>query len=275
MTQNDCGVSRRLAWGPSGQVVSSVERGRALAHIAQCATCREFAHDMETMTRALSRVGQTIAVPFDVQQRLNRQVSKAMRAEFTRSSSVPMVARVVLIAAALLLTFVTLRTEQPDAVGKIVERQAQLLSAPGIESNDAAVVQRWLGARVAHRVHVPVFEDARLAGAAIAIVDGAGVAVLRFQVGAAFVTYTLLPDTPIDPALPKDVAATTWRTAEHGRSSSVTWSASGTQHIWVGELPLPHLLSLAKRCAEQARMATAGVHPARPVEQDSHLRFGA
>lgn len=307
MIQSECGVSRRLAWGPSGQAVSSVERGRALAHITHCTSCREFASDMERMAASMARLGDTVPVPADVQLRLKRGIAEVMRAEFpdtpTRPTAVtrsprrlhhlraaisasrrrvrrvvrgtPATARLALVAAALVLAFVSLRSDAPDAVTQVVDQQAQLLSEPGIESSDAVVVQRWLTVRVTNHVHVPVFEDARLVGAAVITLAGERVAVLRFQVGAAFVTYTLLPERPRG-ALPRGALTDTeWRTAVHGPRSSVSWSDADMQHIWVGELPIPYLLSLAKRCAEQARMSTAGMHPARTVEQYPHLLFGA
>lgn len=307
MTQSECGVSRRLAWGPSGQSVTSVERGRALAHITHCASCREFTRDMERMAGSVARLGATVTVPTDVQHRLKHGMAEVLRAEFpdtpTRQAAVtpspgrlhhlrkgisasrhrarqvvrgtPATARLALVAAALMLAFVSLRSDAPDAVSQVVDRQEQLLSEPGIESSDAVLVQRWLAVRVTNDVHVPVFEDARLVGAAVATLAGERVAVLRFQVGAAFVTYTLLPERSRG-ALPRGARTNTeWRTAVHGPRSSVSWSDSDMQHIWVGELPIPHLLSLAKRCAEQARRATAGMHPARTVEQSPYLLFGA
>ncbi len=252
MTVVTCGAARRLAWGSPDRLFTPVARARALIHIGQCGSCRRFVADMEVLHQAVAGCASSVSAS----PALRRRVHEVVQREPHRRRVIRRISRLGLgLAAALLVTVAGVwMTAHPPAgpVAKLVAKEAALLSLPGIESSDAEAVHVWLAGRVDFPIHVPTFPDARLTGAAIATVGGRHAAVLRFQVGDQHVAYVVAPDgTPV--VLPKVEPAR--REERYGAVAVVFWQAPGMLHIWMGSLPAPHLASLARRCAEQARTA--------------------
>ena len=128
------------------------------------------------------------------------------------------------------------------------QREA-LLAEPGIESSDIAEVQRWLDRRAPFHAHVPSFPDARLTGAAVAVVASSPAVVIRFQVGNQFMLYAV---TAADSKISVD---SSFRREERKAAATVAWRSGGLDHLWIGTIPVQHLASFAARCAEQAKAA--------------------
>lgn len=247
MTAVDCGAARRLAWGTGDRLLTPLARGRASAHVAQCADCRRFVTDMERMRDAVRQAAPEPAMPDIVAARIHQRIAAAHASEspvWWRTSTAILTA-----AAAVMLIVVAPRrvTTPPDVVVEVAARQQELLSTPGIESTNPAEVQGWLLTASRLAVHIPTFTDARLTGATITRVGGRAAAVVRFQVGNRFMTYTVIA---LEPRVPSD---TLLRQSVDGELATATWRAAEFQHVWVGAVPAIHLASFARRCAEQAR----------------------
>ncbi len=252
MTAVTCGAARRLAWGSPDRLLTPVERARALVHIGQCGTCQRFVADMQVLRQAVAGCGSSVTAP----PALRRSVQAVIRLEPQRRLAARRSYRLGLgLAAALAITALGVRmfiSAPGDPLGRLVAQESALLALPGIESSDAEVVHTWLASRLAIPIHVPTFPDARLTGAAIATVGGRHAAVIRFQVGDRHVAYVVAPDgAPL--TMPKVDPAR--HEARYGAVAVVSWQAPGLFHVWMGSLPAPHLASLARRCAEQARAA--------------------
>lgn len=261
MTAVKCGAARRLAWGDPDRLVTSVDRARALSHIGKCGSCRRFVADMKTLREVAGSCGSTAIASPD----LHRRVRAALRQEPARRIAVRRSYRLGLgLAAALAATALGARLLIPftsDPLRRLANAEARLLSLPGIESSDAASVHAWLAARLAFPVHVPTFPDARLTGAAVTTVDGHQAAVIRFQVGDRHVVYVMSPDgIPIERSGLDPIQHQT----QYGALAVVSWRVPGLLHAWIGSLPPPHLASLARRCAEQARAARLSMVSRRP-----------
>lgn len=240
-----CGAARRLGWGRGDPVVTSVERVRALAHVAQCESCRRFTSDMAMMASLIGSAAPGPEAPAHLTQRLRSRIAAARE----RRRKVRWTVGVIALAAAALLTLV--RPVNRPGSEPVVEHLAELLAAPGIESSDDREVANWLEARTPLQVHVPTFGDARLTGATIAQIDGAPSVVVRFQVGNQYAVYTISGLTPPGEA----EHSATLLTTRVGPIAVVEWRTMHEHHRWVGAIDLDHLTSLAKRCAEQARSA--------------------
>lgn len=250
MSDLACGQARRLAWGESDRLVLSVERARAQAHISRCPPCQRFVGAMRLFRRAVGTEGGAESAPAAFRERLRANIGAA-RLERTERRwrgrlALTLAAAVVLIALGARLYPAVER----DPVRQIARRESALLTEPGIESSDRRVVQEWLAPRVPYRVHIPEFLDARLTGAAVPAVEGRQSAVLRFQVGDRHITYVI---SPAEPA----TGDTTLRSARVGGLAVVSWRAPGLLHVWIGAIPQAQLVSLARRCAEQASAAAA------------------
>jgi anti-sigma factor RsiW len=247
MTDLSCGEARRLAWGRRADAVLPVERGRGLAHIAQCPSCRGFVEDMDKLRGAVAAGAPPVALPADVNLRVRERVRESLDLAAGRGRR-----RILLTlaaAAALLLTLRSFPASSGLTVDRIVRHQRELLAQPGIESTDPVIVHEWLLAQAAFPVHVPTFPDARLTGATVTTIDGHTVVVMRFQVGSQFMIYASSEDLTSAPA---DSA---FRSESHGGLARVAWRASGLSHAWIGALTSEHLVTFARRCADQARAA--------------------
>lgn len=240
-----CGTARRLAWESPEASVLPVERGRAVAHLAACEECRRFQSDMAVLRNATALLAPEVPTAAFVARLRQATAAAPRRSRWMRG--------VLLGLAAAATALVVIRWPGPAAspvlTEQIVAQQALLLAEPGIEHADAAVVQAWLNRRLPQPVHVPTFENARLLGAALVNLNNLPAAVIRFQVGGQFITYTVAPARDALAAAPAVVGA------RRDTATVVAWRDATLQHVWVGAIPALHLTAFARSCAEQARSA--------------------
>ena len=241
----ECGAARRLAWGKRDLVVTPVGRGRALAHIGQCPDCRRYTSDMESLRTAVGRTARLEPVPAGLMPSVlhRTRIVRARRARVSRWLRTGLVAAVVLVAAKVLWP------AGRGLPGEVYRQRAALLAEPGIESSDVHEVQVWLDRRAPFHAHVPSFPDARLTGAAVAVVGSSPTVVIRFQVGNQFMMYAV---ASADSKISVD---SSFRREERKAAATVAWRSGGLDHLWIGTIPVQHLASFAVRCAEQARAA--------------------
>ena len=239
-----CGTARRLAWESPEASVLPVERGRAVAHLATCEECRRFQADMALLRQAAVHLAPDVPTPEFVARLRRATITAPRRRRWTRGVLVGLAAA----ATALVVTRWPGRAESV-LTERIVAQQAQLLAEPGIEHADAAVVQAWLNRRLPQPVHVPTFENARLLGAALVQINDLPAAVMRFQVGGQFITYTVAPARDALAAAPAVIGQ------RRDTAAVVAWRDATLQHVWVGAIPAQHLTAFARSCAEQARSA--------------------
>lgn len=270
----DCGHARRLAWGPAEDPVLPVERGLALAHLANCDACRRFQADMARMRT----VGASVP-PATVSPRFATRVATACGEARGGMSGAGgggwrrwlVAAGAVLVAAgAIRLGHARDGVSGPRFTDAIAASQPILLNAPGIDTGDAVVVQRWIADRTRLPVHVPTLPGVRLRGATVRWLQGVPVAVVRFQVGQDAVTYTVAPAVDSLAAAPGSARALP------GNRQLVAWQDGAREHVWVGAVPAPTLELLARQCAAQARAAMheSGSTRGRPARRshNSHLQ---
>jgi hypothetical protein len=242
--------------------------------VAQCVSCRAFAEDMGLFERQVGRAARSDAIPEGVSTRLlARLVHDEDREALAGPSGAAQLAaattpapvrterrwrwsRRALSAAVLAMAvgLVWLRASAvPGPVARVARAHGELLIAPGLESDDAGVVTAWVRSQSGLAVHVPLFPDARLVGAAIVQLQGERVAVLRYQVGAQFLAYAVMP-RPAS-SMPEMAVPPHIRNASHRGVRLVSWTDAEAQHVWMGTLSSVQLRSFATRCIAQARVS--------------------
>lgn len=250
MNDMTCGQARRLAWDDPQGIVLPVERVRAQAHIARCPGCQAFLAAMRLFRGVVRGARGAEPAPLPLRSRIHEALGTAHRRDAVRRRWT----RVGLgLAASLVLAMAGLRflpTASDDPVLRIAGHERQLLTQAGIESSDPGAVHAWLSARFTPDLHIPTFLDARLTGAAVASIRGERVAVVRFQVGDRHVAYVVAPESTA-------LGDATFRRQLAGDLAIVSWRMPGLLHIWIGPIAPDDLLSLARRCAQQARAAVS------------------
>lgn len=243
-----CGEARRLAFEPIHGPVTAIERWRAARHVERCGACRAFTADMRLLASRIpiAASGQGPSEEFVAQLRHaaaeTAQRNRPMRRWWTGLAA-------GLVGLVALGSGLVSRGDADPLLAELVERQVALLTEPGIESANPVVVEQWIAGRTGLHVHVPTFDDARLLGAATTRVGGSPAAVVRFQVGSGYVTYTTVA---IDGTAERD---STLRQAAVNALRLVWWRDTTSRHVWSGSVPAEHLTSLARRCLEQAAAA--------------------
>jgi anti-sigma factor RsiW len=244
-----CGRARRLAWDDPDAIVVSVERARAMAHLARCPACQRFVAAMRLFKRAVGMARGVESAPATLRLRVQDTLQAAHRRRVRHHRR-----RWVLVGLAAALALLALGSRllpggPGDPVRQIVRDEEARRAQSGIESSDPGAVHAWLAERVPFPVHVPTLPDARLTGAMVAAAEGRYSAVLRFQVGGRPVSYVVSSS--------QSGGDFRFRPGQVGDLAVVSWRQPGLLHVWFGPIPPEHLASLARRCAEQARAAAS------------------
>jgi hypothetical protein len=200
---------------------------------------------MEKLRTAVGRTARLEPGPAGLRQGILQRtwIARARRARVSRWLRTGLVAAVVLVAATVLWP------AGRGLPGEVYRQRAALLAEPGIESSDVHEVQVWLDRRAPFHAHVPSFRDARLTGAAVAVVGNGPTVVIRFQVGNQFMLYAV---TAADTKISVD---SSFRRDQRKAAATVAWRSDGLDHLWIGAITVQHLASFAVRCAEQAKAA--------------------
>jgi anti-sigma factor RsiW len=140
---------------------------------------------------------------------------------------------------------------QPDALAAIAEDHVQAQRSAGLISSDSAEVAGWLRERLPFGVEVPLFPDARLAGARLLLVGGQSGAVVEYALGGRALSYYILPGAKADAAAEPRVSL-----ASRAGYRIASWEAAGLTHALIAGLPEPKLVELAHYCIQQMMPAT-------------------
>jgi anti-sigma factor RsiW len=251
---DSCGRARRFLWPDAGPRPADEETLAARRHADNCSECRTFFAEMQAAETAVRTAAASEVMPIEVREELYARLAEARQVRRTRRWGGPLLAvavAVILFLGAVLL----LRPDSPmgSLVSVIAAEHAKAVGGDRLSSSDRGEIERWLAARVAFAVHVPVFTDARLTGARICLTEEGRGAVVEYLVGDRSLSYFVLP-SPSD-APPTRAGLT--HAAESGYRI-VVWRDTGLVHALVGALSHEQLDLLAKECIEQAlRLAKA------------------
>jgi anti-sigma factor RsiW len=244
---DSCGRARRFLWPDAGPRPADEETIAARRHADACSECRTFFAQMEAMRTAARGTASIDVTPIELREEIYARLAEARHVRRSRRWSGPLLA----VAVALVLLVGAVLFLRPDPVGSLVSliaaEHATAVGGDRVSSTDRGEVERWLAARVAFAVHVPVFTGARLTGARICLTEAGRGAVVEYVVGDRSLSYFVLP-SPSDAPL---TGAGLTRATESGYRL-VVWRDTGLVHALVGALSHEQLDRLAKECIEQA-----------------------
>jgi anti-sigma factor RsiW len=232
----------------------------AREHAGGCPDCRRFLEDMRRMGEEIRATLPRPTAPIEVRDRLFRSIAQARTGGGDHSRRLWRRRLGAGLAAALLLGGAWLgwraaldgRSVQPGALSAIAEDHLQAQRSAGLISSDSTEVARWLHERLPFGVEVPLFPEARLAGARLLLVGGQSGAVVEYAIAGRSLSYYILPGGASDGATePRQV-----REASRAGYRIVSWEDAGLTHALIGGLPGPKLVELARYCIEQMMPAT-------------------
>jgi len=248
-----CGRARRFLWPDAGPRPADEETLAARRHADTCSECRTFFAQMQAAKTAVRATATSDVTPLELREEIYASLAVARQVRRSRWSgwawwNGPLLAAAVAVVL-LLGAVLILRTDSPMGalVSDIAAEHAKAVGGDRVSSSDPGEVERWLAARVAFAVHVPVFTSARLTGARIGLTEEGRGAVVEYVVGDRSLSYFVLP-SPSD--APPTRAGLTHATESGYRI--VVWRDTGLVHALVGALSHEQLDRLAKECIEQA-----------------------
>jgi anti-sigma factor RsiW len=258
-----CGRARRLLWPDAGPREATAEIMAAREHTGRCPDCRRFLDDMRRLGDGIREAVPRQPAPMEVRDRLFRSIAVARTRGGDRITAPWRRWLGAGLAAVLLLGAAWLSwrggpgssSHRPDPLAAIAEDHLQAERSAGLISSDSAEVAGWLRERLPFGVDVPLFPDARLAGARLLLVGGQSGAVVEYAIAGRSLSYYILPG--ILPGGKAD-AATELRVRVSSRAGYriASWEGAGLTHALIGGLPEPRLVELAHYCIEQMMPAT-------------------
>lgn len=243
-----CGRARRLLWPDKGPRAVDKETVAAHRHTEGCADCRAFFEEMRALRGAVRSSLGAEAAPIEIREAVYARLADTrlkQRGQRWRAG----IAAAAVLAVVLVGAVALLRPRSPvvPLVSLVAGEHAKALGGDRLTSSDRVEVERWLAARVAFAVHVPVLSEARLTGARVCLTERGRGAIVEYALGDRTVSYFVLP-APRE-ALPIDAGITT---ATESGYRIVLWRDAGLVHAMVGALSEDELLRLARECIEQA-----------------------
>jgi anti-sigma factor RsiW len=245
---DSCGRARRFLWPDAGPRPADEETLAARRHADTCSECRTFFAQMQAAKTAVRATAAGDVTPIELREEIYASLAEARQVRRSRRWSGPLLA--VAVAVVLLLGAVLyLRPDSPmgSLVSTISAEHAKAVGGDRVLSSDRGEIERWLAARVAFAVRVPVFTGARLTGARICLTEEGRGAIVEYVVGDRSVSYFVLPS----PSGAPPTRAGLTHAAESGYRI-VVWRDTGLVHALVGALSHEQLDRLAKECIEQA-----------------------
>lgn len=251
-----CGRARLVLWPDGGPRAATVEVEEARAHVSGCERCRQFFEDMRRVSGWLHDVVHRPEAPVAVRDRLFKAIARARTGTARIPRAIAWHRRLVsgLVAAVLLggvwLGYVALRshvTPDSDSLSAIVEDHVRAQSGAGLVSDDSLEVTQWLASRLSFAVQVPIFPEARLAGARVFLThDRQPGAVIEYEIGDESLSYYVFPTAGKGLSPPRQI-----RLVSRLGYRVAGWDDAGLTHALVAALPEPRLLALAQYCIHQ------------------------
>lgn len=250
-----CGRARRLLWPDGGPRAATAEIVAAREHTGRCPQCREFLEDMRRLAELVRQAVPRPDAPVDVRDRLFKAIARA-RIDGPAGTVARRRRLWAAVAAAGLLaggTWVALggvggrEVAASDPLGTIVADHLRRQGHTSLASSDSLEVARWLGDRVPFQVAIPLFPDARIAGARLMLANGQSAAVVDYVIAGHPLSYYVLPRSGTGRAAAGAGIRLTSRTGYR----IAAWDDGDLTHALVAGLPGPKLVELAHYCIEQ------------------------
>lgn len=254
-----CGAARRRLWPDGGPQLATEARLLAEEHLAGCRECRQFLTEMHAMADRLRGAAPLADAPADLRHRL---FSAVARARVAVSAPAPRLGRRWLVGLAGVAALSALglgyhswvRQDRASALTMFAEDHRRAAKGEGTATSDSLTASRWLAARLAIAVPVPLFPGARLKGARVCVFGEDRGGVLEYEVNGHALSYFVVPARQAGGAesIPE------LHFAAQGGYRVVAWHDAGLTHALVADLPESHLAELARFCIHQ--MTTAVAH---------------
>jgi anti-sigma factor RsiW len=249
----NCGRARRLLWPDAGPRETTAEVVAAGDHVAGCEGCSRFLEDMRRMADSIRRDAPRPTAPAEVRDRLFQAIARARTAsgEPARRSRLRQMAiagsAALLVLGLSLLAYLGLGDRSPyrsDTLGSIVEDQLRTRQGAGLASSDSLRVTEWLAERLPFAVQIPIFPEARLAGARLLLTGRQSGAVVEYRIHGRELTYYVVPGA--GPGVHQEI-----RLVSRNGYRVASWHDAGMTHALVGFLPGAKLVELARYCIHQ------------------------
>lgn len=254
-----CGRARRLLWPDKGPRSVDKETVAARRHMKGCADCRVFFGEMGTLSDAVRDSLGAEAAPIEIREAVYAHLAETRLEQRGRRWRAGLAAAAVL-AVVFVGAVVLLRQSSPvvPLVSLVAGEHAKAVGGDRLASSDRGEVERWLAARVAFAVHVPVLSEARLTGARVCLTERGRGAIVEYAFRDRTMSYFVLPapkeQLPVDDGV--------MIAAESGYRVAL-WRHTGLLHAMVGALSEDDLMRLAHECIDQtlrlARHVTFGL----------------
>lgn len=252
--RDSCGQARRLFWPDAGLRPVDEETIAARRHRERCPNCQAFFGEMEIIRAAVRDAVAGEAMPIELREQIYERLAEARVLRPRRRWSAALAAAAI-VAVVILGAIVLLQPHSPmtPLVPALAAEHAKAMGGDRLASSDPSEVERWLVARVAFAVHVPMFSEARLRGARICLTESGRGAVVEYAIGDRTLSYFVLPATEY----PFPIGAGLTRAAESGYRM-VLWRDTGLVHALVGAISQEELDRLARECIEEAMRLVRG-----------------
>ena len=255
----NCADVRKLLYPLPGKCALTIETGRAMEHLRECAACRDyFAAQSEWVRLLREKVGTEPALE-PLRERIATQIERQRAARFPGRPWVRRWGKIVavaLIVVALPAGWVAYRFPSQQFFQALCEDHVRYLDAESqVRSSDPAALEAWFREKVDFGVRVPTFDSAELRGArlcflrqrkaALVFYRKRGKAVSLFQFNAGGISLRALDRAEID-------GVPLWRMSYKG-DSLAAFEYRGVIYALVSVLPESELLEWASAAQVKSR----------------------
>jgi anti-sigma factor RsiW len=216
------------------------------AHVRGCASCAADTLARVQMKRAIQTAGKRFAPSPEFRRQIQQSVEAKPRSSFRLGWILASAAAVILVAAALTLSYVTTRSGRDHVYSEIADLHVATLASSSpvdVISTDRHTVKPWFQGKIPFAFNLPELQNSEftLVGGRMAYLDQAPGAQLIYDVRKHHISVFVFQER----SLPAGLAVNPF-TPRRLPFNMETWSQGGLRYFVIGDASAADINGLAK-----------------------------
>ncbi len=258
MEKMNCSQARQALWPPEKPRLAEADVLEARQHVQECPACESYLAQDRSLLDAYERAGRERA-PQALRERvfdaLARERSRSLVPEPVETKSVDrrwVLAAVASMVGLLAGGFAMSLRDAPESLndgGLFAEGYLRRAVAEArITSSDIGEVSRFLTRELGRPIQPLRLAGLRLTSAEICLIEGRRGAMIQYVQDGREIAHYLIPRDGTQPRDPEPASA--WSAAPAGVGPAlITWATPEIEQALVGDVPVDHLIELAKNAS--------------------------